>query len=789
MEATVPVERIDPKNAVLFLGSGFSAKAKNIANEEVPAGHGLLQQLASALGENPDELDLKSAADAYARRFDISLYDLLYKTFTVCEAQGFQREILALPWARIYTTNYDDIVSLVKGPTFPIFTFDDARPTKLPPTFVAHLHGSIRKANEENASDQLILNTKSYDTISHTYPDWFHEFQRDRRNFDACFFMGFSLADHHISGLMSSGEESVKRTFFISRPNPSPTFRDRASQYGEVVDIGFEAFAILAKDSPSTEPVANIQALQSFKYLRPGLDSKPLAEPTSVEIINLVTFGTFSQNRFFNTKKINSYVAGRDKHIQDALESLKTNKTILVHSRLGNGKTIFTSILALRATTDGYKCFLWRRADRRLAQELEALAAEKRVLILFDGYDDAVENIERVSTALPDAKFVVTIRTSQQEVRLHEVVKTMPSPMKRMNIDAFSKSDRDQLHAILNQSGVRAEGLDEVVRASTEIRDVVTKLYDHSGIRDKIRTTVAKAPLATVEIITLACLIKWTGVELEDNELQLITGSDIYAELRTSGVLAMEFLTVSDDKVEMRSSLLAEYLIQKILEPKSVLSACYNVTTFAIRKRLDRTYRRLFSELMKFSTLQRFMRFHPDMGEELSKHYDRLSHDIDVNAEPLFWLQYAILMKNKGDIRSARFFLNTGYDRANEIDGFKKFQLDTQALSIYLREEIESDAVTVEGFDDIAEAIKTVSDMISDQSHRRYVIEVIGEVPAFIEARGTALQEPEKIALVIHLNGAARALAALSKEDQVYTGSEIVRARLEKAISQLTGKS
>lgn len=35
---TLPIETLDPKNSVLFLGSGFSAKATNIANEELPAG-------------------------------------------------------------------------------------------------------------------------------------------------------------------------------------------------------------------------------------------------------------------------------------------------------------------------------------------------------------------------------------------------------------------------------------------------------------------------------------------------------------------------------------------------------------------------------------------------------------------------------------------------------------------------------------------------------------------------------------------------------------------------------
>ena len=783
----MPINSLDPANSVLFLGSGFSAGATNISKDEVPAGHPLLVRLAAALDEEVNGLDLKSAADEFLSRSDLSLYELLYETFTISKILPYQRDIVSLPWARIYTTNYDDIVSLVKGPNFPLFTFDESRPRRLPSAFAIHLHGTIRRASEENADNQLIINNKSYDVIARQYPDWFHEFQRDRRTFEACYFMGFSLSDHHITGLMTSGEESVKRTYFVSWKDPRPSFVRRASDYGEVVPIGFEAFADLAKILPKPERPQDLGGLQSFKYLRQGLDFKTLAEPTPVEIINLVSFGTFSQSRYFNTPIEHGYVAERTKTVEDTLEVLKGAKTALVHSRLGNGKTIFTSILASKATTAGYACLLWRRAGRHLAQDLETISAHKRVLVIFDDYDAAIENIERVSAGVPGAKFVVTVRTGQQEVRSHEVVQKLPAPVKRVNLNTFSDNDRDQLLAILHRAGAQADGLEQTVRSARDIRDIVTQLYNHSEIRQKINAVVGSAPPALAQIVVLASLIKWAGVKTDDNYLQDLTGRDVYAELRKATAVANDFLEVHDDKVEMRSSLLSEYLIQRIFTPEDILEGCYDITTSSTRRKTDRTHRRLSGELMKFSTLQRFLKFHPASDEALDRHYVRLSNDKDVNAEPLFWLQYAILMKTSGDILNARLFLNAGYERARQIEGFKPFQLDTQALSIYLLEEISRQNTMVEGLDDILKSVKTVTDMIADQSQRHHAIEVIGEVPAFVEARRAALKEPEKIALVFELHRAMRALAALPLEEQAYTGSEIVRSQLEAAVATLAG--
>ncbi|AMM84376.1 SIR2 family protein [Martelella sp. AD-3] len=783
----MPLEILDPENSTLFLGSGFSANATNIARSPVPAGDPLLERLADELEEDPKELDLKAAADEFLSRSDLSLFELLYETFTISKVLDYQREILSLPWARIYTTNYDDLVNVVKGPNFPIFTFEEPRPRKLPPAFAVHLHGSIRRANEDNAAGQLILNSRSYDVIAHQYPAWFDEFKSDRRTFAACYFMGFSLSDHHIAGLMSAGEESVKRTFFVTRADPKPSFVRRASDYGEIIPIGFEKFSELSKTLPKPDRPQNLDVLQSFKYLHPGLDKKAIADPTPVEVINLVSFGTFSQNRFFNTRDYSSYVASRQRSVEVALEFLKDSKTVLVHSKLGNGKTIFTSILASEATKQyGYACLLWRRAGRNLAQDLEVIAGHNRALVIFDDYDAAIENIERVAAGAPNAKFIVTVRTGQQEVRFHEIAQRLPPTIKRVNLNIFDDRDREQLLGILRRAGAHVEDLDEVVRSAQEIRDIVTQLYNHYEIRQKISTVVDGLAPEPNEIMVLAALIKWTGVEMDDDYIQEVVGRDVYLELRGAQGVVNDLLDVRDDKVEMRSALLSEFLIQRIFSLKDVLDGCYRIATTSTRRRYDRAHRRLAGELMKFSTLQRFLKFRPASDTELDQHFVRLSRDKAVNDEPLFWLQYSIFMKNSGDIRNARMFLDTGYDRASKIEGFKTFQLDTQALSIYLLQEIENQDSSVEGLDDIVKAIETVSDMIADQSHRYYAIEVIGEIPAFVEMRSKVLTQSEKVALVFQLNRVSNSLGELSIDEQVYSGSELIRRKLQAAVSLLT---
>jgi hypothetical protein len=783
----LPIDTFEPKNSILFLGSGFSAGALNIVGEKLPAGESLLERLANAIGESPHEHDLKSVADAFSHHFGVSLYEILYNTFTVSSILDYQREVISLPWARIYTTNYDDMVSSVKGGAFPIFTFDEDRPRALPQSFAVYLHGSIRKATEEDSERQLILNSLSYDMITRDHPTWFYEFQRDRRTFDACYFMGFSLGDHHITGLMAAGETSARRTHFITRNPPKKQLVDRVPPYGEIVPIGFDGFAELVKTLPSSPKPANPRVLESFKFLKRSIDAKPLVDPTPIEIINLVTFGNFNQTRFFNTARDDSYVTRRAKSVKSALALLSTNKTVLIHSRLGNGKTIFTSILARDASEHGYKCYLWRRAARRLAQDLEVIRDEGRALIIFDDYDAAIDNIGRISAGVPDAKFVVTIRSGQQDVRMHEVLTRLPEPMKRVNLDLFVKEDKDQLRDLLDRAGARTDGFDDIIAKARDIREIVMQLYDHEQIRQKIRGSVEKASGPLVLILALASLIRWVGVELDDSDLQELADCDVYAELKKSDGLGADFLSGTDDRIEMRSALLSEYLLQKILPVKQVLDACYAITIASTRRQHERVHRVLTGVIMKDSSLKKLLKFQVGVDQLIAKHYTRLSEDKAVNKEPLFWLQYAIFMKRTGDIAKARMFLTTGYDRASEIPGFKTFQLDTQALSIYLLEEVISTSPTVEGIEEILASIELVSNMISEKSNRQYAIDVIGEIPAFVEARQHALEDAEKVALVFQLNRASDTLKGLPLEEKAYSGSELVRTQLEAAVSRLIG--
>src|SRR5690349_16711887 len=98
--------------AIMFAGAGFSVDAKAYDNNRIPTAQGLAKILADEiqLKETPN---LQLASEMYvSHRGEPSLIRLLQSRFRAHSITQYQESIAALPWRRIYTTNYDDVIEL-----------------------------------------------------------------------------------------------------------------------------------------------------------------------------------------------------------------------------------------------------------------------------------------------------------------------------------------------------------------------------------------------------------------------------------------------------------------------------------------------------------------------------------------------------------------------------------------------------------------------------------------------------------------------------------------------------
>ncbi|WP_454021228.1 SIR2 family protein [Azospirillum sp. Marseille-Q6669] len=777
------IEEFDPQSSILFLGSGFSLGATNISNESPPNGKGLRRHFIQQLKLPADtDYDLQVLSEEFAEDNPRKLRDELYRIFRLTALTAGQTAVLDEPWRRIYSTNYDDAVELHRlSKKAPPNAFDVSEPVpnKLPHGAVVHLHGSIRLITPENVKESLVLGEGSYVNQYVIRSPWYDQFQRDLAFASALYVVGYSLADYHIAGLLMANPKLAERTFFIQGPTPDQTFVRRTAQYGRTMFIGTDGFAKVLACIPRPTATA-LESLRAFRSLTPTPDKKAGARPTAPEVFDLLVYGDFSASRLARSQPSEDYAIARADAVRAAADAVESKRSLVVDGRLGNGKSIFLHLLAFELTSRNWTCLLLRPGHPDLQREIATLASIDRVVVFVDQYSTAQDSLRGLREALPNAKLVLEVRTGTFEVRFHELAQLLPNPFDRVSLNALTRSEVIALGRLCERVGLRAPAADR----RGDLRDLLLELFKNTAIRDRVRA--ALAPLfekrATRRILTMTMLIATHQGAVGAAFVRSVVGEDPFVALKPLEDLSHEIFETSSDNFKARSAVFSSFVIDAFIEPDEIADAVVEVTLAAARRRIERPYRILMSNMMAYSSLRRTLRGKVDPDAIIIGIYERLRYDERVNAEPLFWLQYAIAMAETTRLDTADEYIGTAYRKAQDLPGFQTYQIDTQAFRIaLLRATQQNRGQAIFNIDVILEGIERIDAMLGDESHRYYAVKVLDYVQPFVAARSSDLAAGERTALQFWLLKVAKSLASLPADFRATAGSEAIQKRVEAA--------
>lgn len=783
------IGEFEPSTSILFLGSGFSLGAKNIAGGNPPNGKGLRLHFIQALNLPADtSYDLQVLTEEFANNEPQQLRDELYRIFRINSLNDAQAAILDESWRRIYTTNYDDAVEMHRrSKKIPLCEFDVSEqvPNKLPHGAVIHLHGSIRLITPDNVSASLVLGEASYVNQYVARSPWYDQFQRDIAFASALYIVGYSLADYHIAALLLANPELVKRTLFIQGPGGDAVFQRRTARYGRTLFIGTNGFAEALKSAARPVPSTDLSRLKSFKSLSPVRDRQAIAQPTASEVYDLLVYGDFDPGRLARSQPGETYAIARAETVRSAANAIDRNRALVVDGRTGNGKTLFLHLLAFELIKRGWTCLLFRPGHPDIALEIAALRDSGRLVIFIEQYSSAQDALQGLLTALSEAKFVLEIRTGIFEVRYHELVKVLPKPFDRVSLNHLTGHDMAAFRHLCEQAGLPSpEG-----SQTKDLRDILLDLFKNRSIRSRIEEFLRPlfdAP-ATRRILTMTMLVAKHQGPIGAGFLRSVIGADPYAALNPMEHLAKEIFEISADGLRARSTVFSAFVIETFIDAKEIAESVVTLTLAAAERRSQRAYRILMSDMMAFSSLHRILRHRTDATALIIDIYERLRYDERVSGEPLFWLQYAIAMAELPRFDAAREYIQTAYRKAEELPGFRTFQIDTQAFRIALLFAAQEKSVgAISNIEEILEGMERINSMLTEDSHRVYAVRVLDSIPLFVSARRKDMSAREATAVSIWLHTIVRTLSALPDDFKATAGSERARTRIAESASQVS---
>lgn len=680
------INRIFDGYSILFIGSGFSNSATNINGETLPTGFGLFTLLSDALGLTANyPLDILSRE--YSDKFgEHGLLTLLSDRLTASSVTISQKAIVNLPWRRIYTTNYDNVVDLCNVDTNIIrpATIRDKVNRDRRPTQCVYLNGRLASTSIRTFHADIKLTRASYLTDTFLGTHWASAFKNDLALATVVFFVGYSMYDLDIARIVYEDPMLKAKTGFIDSPDLDPVFKRELSQFGEVFAIGSDEFASEVRKAQPREPrSANLTSFS--RYTAPNSASSPTAD----DITSLFVRGELRDEVILGAKTGEAKYTINRPALDEILKRIDSGANkFLVHADIGNGKTVLLHLLRIALQQRGWSIITLKPNYDNADDDIRLIAESPgRFAIIIDEFFRNKELIQKLCYASPTSLVISTVRTSIFDLRNNEVKDIFQQEFVEIDLNRLFESEAQQLVQIADQNGLwgylGAKTLDNKLRfiqttCGNEIRSFLLRLFESPSFKERIRDTFY--PGMDGEILN--CIVNVLLLDVANFEPDLLTVSELAgvdflreAKLKRDET-SREYIDFASGRVRVKSSVLSQFILKEIIDYDVTLRYLTKAVRACEEGRHDNsTLREIQKEFMKFSFIDKIFARTRNTNHYV-QFYDGLRTLRSMSRNPQFWLQYAIARIEHSEFRSADMLLRTAYSHAKNIKDYNTFQID-----------------------------------------------------------------------------------------------------------------
>jgi hypothetical protein len=665
-------------DAVLFTGAGFSIGALNLKGEPFKTSRQFAAFLSKTCGSG-DDVSLEIAAEDYREKFgDDALIAEVQNEFTTKAVSSHHIEFTAVPWRRIYTTNYDNVMEFAcakKGlrlsPVIPGNRIQDVPKRSI---LCVHLNGFIDRLTRGSLERDFKLLETAYLRGSLADSPWISLFRTDIANARAVFFVGYALGDLDITRVLFPTDSVHDKCFFVLGSNPIRALVRRSETCGKAIAQDTEQFAkLIALQRPHYTPREPTDEPRSLTKFHLPTDS---ARPRDADVFDLLLLGSI-QLRFIweSLQKGSRYFLRRSivRRIIDAVEDGK--RTIAIYSALGNGKSLILEGLRFEAFQRGYDVYSLTNTVDNLASDIDLIRKRtQKALLLVDNYSDRLDELRYIAGAAPDTLSVVlAARTVIHDVLIDELEDIFPSGITEFSADILSDDDLEWVRQLLDEFGLWGKRAAHNERAKrtllkqecrAEFHQILLMVLESPQIRtrlEEIQTELLKASKYS-QTISTTLILSVLGYDIDINFLSDVLGEDI---IRTpdfrKNPAVRQLVSFDTGRVVMRSAVVSEYLLTHITNPTDTAEVLIQIA-----KALDKCsitvphYNDILVRVMRFSTLQELL---PESGRlaAVFTFYESVKNLAFCQTNPLFWLQYAIAALTLRELPRAETYFDTAY--------------------------------------------------------------------------------------------------------------------------------
>lgn len=699
--------------AVLFLGSGFSMGATKKDGSAFRTATPLAHLLMKECGYGEDELEdeLGDASQIYvAEKGKDRLLGYLHDEFTAVKVSEAQKLIASVDWARVYTTNYDNVFELAASKNkimmAPVVLSDNANNYRNKNRVVIHINGSIHNLTSDKLDSEFRLTNRSYLVDSFINSDWIRLFKSDLKRAKAIFYVGYSMRyDLDIKRIIVNLDADIKnKSFFIVHPSERRATLSLLKEYGTPLNTGSVPFAEKLESAKGVFSVSKKTEIDLLCFRKPNVTDVPIQVVAS-DVFDLLFKGFYDETKVFHSL-INpsdyAYVVRRTKQSAVVKDLCNGQKNILIHSDLGNGKTIFLEELATMLANKGFDVFKYRNIYDTLPAEVENICEKNsNAVFIIDGYTIATDLLELLSIHRKNQILIISERSASNDIFYYDLEEKF-GEFRCFDLNRLDYSEIEDLSKILNKHGFWGDhaGLSERDKFAyikntchASFKEAILDLLKSRQIISKydalIKSLREKTGFYQAIIFILYCAVSQLKIDIEDLAYCLDV-DQINSPSFKNDKNIREFIDIKDGTILPKSAIVSTVLLKEIDDSSILLNILLKVFDRLHCHKNDSKIRSMLKNLMLFSNIQNTVsqKKNKEYSNNINRYYDKLKEYLYCSNNEQFWLQYAIVKLSQSNYPEADTYFHTAYALANKKGQYDTYKIDNHYAKYLLRNAI-----------------------------------------------------------------------------------------------------
>ena len=708
------IEKIFEGNCILFTGSGFSFGAENVlpSNPEIKSAPDLAELLYKDSGYTSSNKDLKKAATAYLKKKTTDdLIHILKQEFTISKISPDHKYIGSHKWARIYTTNYDDIIETAYKQNrtgeylSPVTLSDHPNSYQDKSKICIHLNGYINNLTTDTLNSEFRLINRSYLTEDFIKSKWIEIFKGDIKACDAIFFVGFSLDyDLDIARIIHNSDIKDK-AYFIVWDKEDEINRETLNEFGDVQPINLSGVVQKIKNIHKSYTPTPIKLFEPLCFSQPRLRNS-LPNIRDKDFYNLLLLGNLDEHILYHSlldPDKYKYFSLREK-LETVLSDIKDGiNNILIEANLGNGKSVFLRALSILLVKQGYKVFFFEKYRVCVDVEIQKICDDfENSVVIFDDYHTVKEQIAFFNLRRKNQILITSERIHIHEVIFDEIESTI-GEYKTITIDTLTDNEINEFDKHLDSYSLwkefttnKPKRINYMINScKRQMCNIILSRVKSTDLSNRIQSIISniskKRDFNNALIVIL--ISESFRFRLELGELVEMLGTPT---LNNPGFKAnpeiKEFINFEENRISFKSSILSQYILGNIISPSLIIDALILITNHLDNKYdVHKPSKEKLISIINFRTIQKSINIKdPAWKREIFRFYETV-RSLDFCKNNIhFWLQYAIARLSDYDYEIAEAYFDKCYELAKTIKNYDTYKVDNHYCRFILENEIEN---------------------------------------------------------------------------------------------------